>query len=122
MYYSLEKDCVPEEGGNIGHATNKLVRRYFTSPPDTASIGVSPSFSDLVPALDQRVGDHPRCPDRAGPVYQRAPGQVTASLVNCERVAVKLTIGSSQKTPVNCTMMHFDIFLFGSFYVFANIS
>ena len=39
------------------------------------------------------------------------PVQVTASLVNCERVAVKLTIGSSQKTPLTalrCVLLIFS--------------
>ena len=58
---------------------------------------------------DQSIRDHPQCPVSTVASRRRARGarehpvhpvQVTASLVNCERVAVKLTIGSSQKTPL----------------------
>ena len=70
---------------------------------------------------DQSIRDHPQCPGSTVASRRRARGarehpvhpvQVTASLVNCERVAVKLTIGSSQKTPLialRCVLMIFSL-------------
>ena len=67
---------------------------------------------------DQSIRDHPQCPGSTVASRRRARGarehpvQVTASLVNCERVAVKLTIGSSQKTPLTaprCVLMIFSL-------------